>query len=1025
MKHAKRGGMRSLFRAIVKGRFGFFHPLDPERDRGQSVAPHFPCTFLFCLCAAPLLAQPPGGFTPEEAIRRMTLADGLEVKLVAAEPDVRQPITVSFDERGRMWVIEYLQYPKPAGLTPVKVDEYLRITFDRVPEPPPKGPKGADNILIFDRPDANGRMQDAKKFVGGLNLAAGMALGYDGVFVMQPPYLLYYADKNRDDVPDGPPDVLLSGFGIEDAHALANSLQFGPDGWLYGAQGSTVKSNVKGVAFEQGIWRYHVRSKVFELFAEGGGNTWGLDFDAQGNAIAGTNYLEVALHQVQGAYYVKNFGKHGELHNPHAFGYFNHIPVDKFVGGHLTTGGIVYQGGALPARYNGAYIAGNPLTNALFWHTFERDGSSFKLTYRGEFLVGNDTWFRPIDALTGPDGAVYVLDWYDKRIVDVDPRDNWDKTNGRIYKVQAAGAKPIAPFDLGRKSSAELVALLGDRNEWFNQMARQLLAERRDAGVYGALRDGVFDHSGRKALESLWALYTSGGFNDAVAMKALNHTNEDVRAWTVRLLGDAKEVSPEMAERLASLARSEPSPVVRNQMACSAKRLSGGAALPVVRGLLHRDEDIRDPQIPLLLWWAVESKATSDVEGVFGLLASAADWQAPIVRQYVVERLARRYAAETSDANFVLCRRLLALAPSAAERDLVLQGLEKAFEGRILSEPPAPLQGTLAEFWSRGSPSPLLARFAARLGNADAMARLRALTGDTGVSEGDRVAALKLLGQAAEPASIQPMLNLLGKGSGESVQTAALAALQSYSDPQVAARVLAAYHGLSERVRVHARALLEARAPSALLLLQAVDAKQIAVKEIPLGEVQKMSRFSAGGIPELLAKHWGRVSAQPKGEDRAMVHTFELVLTDGKRLGPKFAGNPSRGRAVFQKSCAVCHSLFGEGGKFGPDLTAANRRDTQFMVENILYPSLTIRPEFISYNAVLQDGRVLSGYVAESAPDSVTIRDVTDQRTLVPRSEIKSLEASAVSLMPGGLLEAMEPQEVRDLFAYLQGDGPK
>ena len=981
--------------------------------------------FTELLVAASLRAQPPGGFTPEESLQRLTVPEGLEVKLVAAEPNLRQPITVSFDERGRMWVIEYLQYPKPAGLNVVKADEYLRLTYDRVPEPPPRGPKGADNILIFDRPDANGRMQEVKKFVGGLNLAAGMALGYDGVFVMQPPYLLYYADKNHDDVPDGPPEVLLSGFGLEDAHALANSLQFGPDGWLYGAQGSTVKSNVKGVAFEQGIWRYNVRSRAFELFAEGGGNTWGLDFDAHGNAIAGTNYLEVALHQVQGAYYVKIFGKHGELHNPYAFGYFNHIPVDKFMGGHLTTGGIVYQGGALPERFNGAYIAGNPLTNTLFWHAFERDRSSFKLKYGGEFLAGNDTWFRPIDCLTGPDGAVYVLDWYDKRIVDVDPRDNWDKTNGRIYKVQSAGAKPIAPFDLGRKSSAELVALLGDKNEWFSQMARQLLAERRDSSVFAALRDGIVDHSGRKALESLWALYGSGGFDEAVALKALDHPNEDVRAWTVRLLGDANDVSPAVAQRLARLAQSEPSSVVRNQMACTAKRLPGSAALPVVRGLLHRDEDIRDPQIPLLLWWAVESKATSDVEGVLALLGASADWQSPLIRQYIVERLARRYAADASEANFALCRRLLAMAPAAGERDLVIQGLEKAFEGRILAEPPGPLQAALADLWSRGNPTPLLTRFAARFGNGEAMTRLRTMIVDSGAGEADRVAAIKLLGQAADAASVEPLLKLLGREFPESLQTAALAALQAYADPQVARRVLAAYSSLGDRVRVHARTLLEARGPSALLLLRAVDAKQIALKEIPLGEVQKISRFPDREIAELVGKHWGKVSAQPLGEDRALVHTYELVLTDGKRLGPKFAGDPARGRKVFQNACAVCHSFFGEGANFGPDLTTANRRDTKFMVENILYPSLTIRPEFISHTAALKDGRILSGYLADDRADAVTIRDMSGQRTLVPRSDLKSLEPSSTSLMPPGLLEAMQPQEIRDLFAYLQGDGPQ
>ena len=160
----------------------------------------------------------------------MKAADGFEVRLVAHEPEIRQPLSITFDERGRMWVIQYLQYPSPAGLKPVSVDQYLRTKYDRVPEPPPRGPKGADRITICEDTDGDGRFDKFKDFVGGLNLASGMAIGYGGVFIVQPPYLLFYPDRDHDDMPDGDPEVLLSGFGLEDAHAVANSLTWGPDG---------------------------------------------------------------------------------------------------------------------------------------------------------------------------------------------------------------------------------------------------------------------------------------------------------------------------------------------------------------------------------------------------------------------------------------------------------------------------------------------------------------------------------------------------------------------------------------------------------------------------------------------------------------------------------------------------------------------------------------------------------------------------------------------------------------------------
>ena len=213
--------------------------------------------------------------SPDEAVRRMTVPDGFEVQIIASEPLVRQPVCIEYDDRGRLWVIQYLQYPNPEGLKRVQVDRYSRTRYDRVPEPPPHGPRGADRVTILTDTDGDGRMDHGHDFVGGLNLASGLAFGHGGVFVLNVPYLLFYPDKNRDDVPDGDPEVLLTGFGMEDAHSVANSLTWGPDGWLYGCQGSTVTANIRGIEFQQGVWRYHPKTREFELFCEGGGNSWG------------------------------------------------------------------------------------------------------------------------------------------------------------------------------------------------------------------------------------------------------------------------------------------------------------------------------------------------------------------------------------------------------------------------------------------------------------------------------------------------------------------------------------------------------------------------------------------------------------------------------------------------------------------------------------------------------------------------------------------------------------------------------
>ena len=540
--------------------------------------------------------------------------------------------------------------------------------------------------------------------------------------MLQTPYLLFYPDRDGDDVPDGPPQVLLSGFGMEDAHAVANSLQWGPDGWLYGTQGSTVTAKIRGIEFQQGIWRYHPRTKKFELFSEGGGNTWGLDFDEHGQVIAGTNWGGFAmLHQVQGGYYIKGFSKHGPLHNPHTYGYFNHVPYQRFKGGHVTCGGIVYQGGAYPDKFRNVYIAGNLLSNSLYWHILERKGSSFVSHFGGDFLVANDSWFRPIDCLTGPDGAVYVVDWYDKRANHVDPVDNWDRTNGRVYKIVAKGAKPDVRLNLAKMPSKELIALLDHPNDWQRREARRILGERRDASVVPVLRKAILNNKGRLALESLWALYVSGGFDEAFADKLLDHANEDVRAWTVRLLADDNKVSAETRERLIALARRETSPVVRSQLACSCKRLPAADCLPIVRELLRHAEDVSDPHIPMLLWWAVEDKAIAHREQVLALLDTPDAWKLPLVKRFLLERLSRRYLAEGGKDNLETCARLLEKAPGAEERDLLLRGMDKALEGRMLTDAPPVLTKAIARLWRQQRDSLVLLRLAVRLGETEAL----------------------------------------------------------------------------------------------------------------------------------------------------------------------------------------------------------------------------------------------------------------------------------------------------------------
>ncbi len=989
------------------------------------------------------------GYSPETAVKRMRPAEGFAVKWVAREPLVRKPVALEFDDRGRAWVIQYLQYPNPAGLKRVRVDRYSRTVYDRVPEPPPRGPKGADRITILEETNAQGQATKAKDFIAGLNLATGLAFGHGGVFVLQAPYLLFYPDRDGDDVPDGPPEVLLSGFGMEDASSVANSLTWGPDGWLYGCQGSTVTARIRGIEFQQGVWRYHPITQRFELFCEGGGNCWGLDFDEHGELFYSTNVGgHVMVHGVQGAYYWKQFDKHGGLSNPYAYGYFDHVPHCHFRGGHVTVGGIVYQGDTFPARFRGKFIAADLLGHALYWHDLEPHGSSFRSRHGGELLLANDTSFAPSDVTEGPDGSVYVCDWHDKRTAHPDPDAEWDRSKGRIYKIEFRGTRPYTGQDLRKLSSAQLVALLSSKNNWLVREARRILADRRDSEVIFPLRRLVLEsNKGGLALQALWALYVSGGFSEDFAVKALGHPNPDVRRWAIRLLGDEGRVTAAIGERLRELAAQEADVRVRCQLACSAKRLPTADALPLIERLALRAEDAKDPYLPLLLWWALERHALPAREQVVDFFSSRTAWDAPLIRETIEERLLRRYAAEGTQESFSACARLLASAPSASQRSRLIAALDLGLQDRSTSNtrttagsllaqfaavkrkpaevkntqrakiPPVLMDGLLAH-WKDGMTDPPFLRLMIRLGHSPAQDQAVKLSVDSRTPSDLRLAMLRALEEAATPECVEPLLQLLNPGESEAVQLAVLTALQRFDDRRIADALLHGYGKMSSPLRSRARAVLFRRKAWALAFLKGVDGGRYPAAEIAVEELRPLALFKDKQLDELVRKHWGNVQPGTSEDKLAEVRR----LTNDLRAAN---GDARAGRELYRKHCATCHRLFGEGETIGPDLTHANRKDRDYLLVSIVDPSALIRKEYVSYVVQTTDGRVLTGLMAAQTPGSITLVGAKNERTTLPREKIESIQESPVSLMPENLLRQLKPRQVRDLFAYLQSEERK
>ena len=989
-----------------------------------------PASLLALLSCASFAAA--DGLSPEEAAKRFKLPDGFSVQTVAAEPMIRQPVSMSFDARGRLWVLQYLQYPNYAGLKPVKQDQYLRTVWDKVPEAPPKGPKGLDKITILSDPDETGVFRKSKDFVTGLNIASGFCIGNGGVYVVQPPYLLFYPDKNEDDVPDGDPEVLLSGFGMDDTHSLANSLQWGPDGWLYGAAGSTSTCKIKPpvpsatggaefIEFQQGIWRYHPKTKRFELFSEGGGNTYGLDFDKNGQIIAGTNWGGFAcLHQMQGAYYVKGFSKHGPLHNPYTYGYFDHVPYKDFKGGHVTCGGVLYDADRYPEQYRGQYVAANLLSNAIYWHKLESHKSSFTASHGGDLMTTDDTHFRPVDCLLGPDGCIYVADFYDRRAAHLDPVDNWDKATGRIYRIDYKGAPKQESFDLRKKSAAELAELLKHPNKWWRTEARRLIAERGDASVHPKLRKWLITEKGSLALEALWTLASSDGWVERDFDNVGEHPNEYVRGWMIRLMGDEEAVSGATQRALRDIAASENSHAVVAQIACSIRRLTPQQEYDIVSGLMANPLVSDDPQLPLLVWWALEDCNRRDTTDTVRFPYANEPIQK--LAGFFNERVARRLMCGNVTRGRERIGTLFGLTTSAND-DIapVLRGIATALQAHPLDAIPPSLQAPLNQLRQQRKKDLVLLEVLARMKDPAARTALRELVTDESIGEGNRLRAIALLRDVRDPRAEELFLEQLAVQKPDNLRIGLISGLEAFEHASVGEKVLAGYPGYTPAVKKRAIQLLFTRPAWALMLLKELDAGKFPKADVAVENARAATNLGDKDVTALVEKHFGKLAPATAGEKQARIAWLSTALGRAK------PGDVANGKVLFTKHCAACHQLHGDGGKVGPDLTTADRKNRGYMLTQIVDPSGYIRPEFVVHSVLTKDDRKLSGIVTETGESIVVTNVVNDQVTKVTlaKADIADLKPSPVSLMPEKLLDTLTEPQIADLFAYLASDAKK
>jgi len=341
--------------------------------------------------------------------------------------------------------------------------------------------------------------------------------------------------------------------------------------------------------------------------------------------------------------------------------------------------------------------------------------------------------------------------------------------------------------------------------------------------------------------------------------------------------------------------------------------------------------------------------------------------------------------------------------------------MEKALEGRQLSSLPKELEKPLQELWGE-RPTPILVRLTMRLGSEEAYERALQMILDSGVKDQDRAGVIEALGQIGNPGCIPGLEKVLTDSKSNTLRLAALSALEAFPDARVSNFVLSLYSTFSGETRSRAQTFLLSRPASALALLQNVDRGKIRPQDVPLDQLRRVVLYDNAEIKKLVAKHWGQVSAPPPGAKVARINSVLHLLGQAK-------GDPTAGKALFQKHCATCHTLFGEGNKIGPDLTSADRQNRGFLVTSMVDPSAIIRPEFMAHTVTTTDGRVLHGIIAERSEGAVTLVDNKTDRMVIPTSKIESMEPSPISLMPESILDSLDDQQIRDLVSYTQSDG--
>lgn len=973
------------------------------------------------------LSEP--AMTPEQARAALRLPEGFKATVFAAEPDVQNPIGMAWDARGRLWIAENYTYAERT----TKFDLKLR-----------------DRVLIFEDRNGDGRFSSRRVFADDFQRLTSVEVGRGGVWLMCPPHLLFVPDRDQDGVPDGPSEVVLDGFTVpgENYHNFANGLRFGPDGWLYGRCGASSPGEigVPGTPREQRIplrgtlWRYHPERKVVEVLGTGTTNPWGHDWDAHGELFFINTVNGHLWHAIPGAHYVR---AHTLDPNPHAYALIDqhaeHWHFDTaqdwtksrdgaanaLGGGHAHGGMMIYQGDNWPESYRGKLYTLNFHGRRANQEVLERAGSGYAGRHGKDLFVSDDPWFRGIELGSGPDGGVFVLDWSDTG--ECHNSTGVNRTSGRIYKLTSGEAKALGPVDLTQASGRELAALQRHANDWLARQARLELSGRAAAGhkLTHAVEDlqAMVEQAPEPVtkLRALWTLFALGQTSPDFLQALLNHTNEHVRAWAIRLLTDAWPLDTVMSQRPARAApppdraileklivraRDDASALVRLTLASTLQRLPVKDRAPLATALARHGEDAADHNLPLMIWYGLIPLA---VEDSAALARIATVCELPVTRRLITRRLAEELEQRPGPLNDVLAA---ATSRDRAFQADVLAGLGEGLTGWRRATKPAAWESFAAKLAVTGDAAlqERMRDLNLLFGDGRALDDVKALVLNAKADMAARRAALRALIEARPPDLRKVCEQVLRV---RFLNTVAARGLALFDDPAIGNQIAGAYTSFHPSERPATVDILVSRPSFARALLAQIPAGRMARGDLTPFHARQIRSFNDPELNAQLGKIWGELR-EPAADKRALI----TRLKDELSVANLAAARKSQGRAVFAALCASCHTLYGQGGSLGPDLTGAGRDNLDYLLENIADPSAVVTPDFRMNVVKLKDGRTLNGFIASRTARTLTIKNPTETQT-VERDDVVSAEESAQSIMPEGLLEALTPEQRRDLIAYL------